>query len=266
MVSLLTQRDFRAVQNLPFCYLCGKKFADGDNINSDHVPPENIFEKKDRMPLKLLTHYNCNHAYRDIDEKIGQVIALRRGQVPALRNRKLKITYNLSTGQSALTNLDIEDAVWRWIRGFHAALYHHPFPPDDPAKGYRSGALQTPFHRTFRTPHGGVLRNILPQHRLCVQIIKENRAKNNLDRLVSNNGKLVYECVWREGDGNAGWVCMFALNICDWKDLGAVPGLPSCGCAGIYLLPSRVKPETATLAITLTVTVPNLEPLDPFGR
>jgi hypothetical protein len=208
MASLLTQRDFRLVQNLPFCYICGKTFAAGETKNSDHVPPENIFEKKDRMPLKLATHYHCNHSYRQIDEKIGQVIALRRGHVPAKQNRRLKITYNLSTGQSALTNLDIEDAIWRWIRGFHSALYHQPFPPDDPAKGYRSGALQTPFHRTLPTPYGGMLKPVLPQHQLAVRTIKENRARNNLDRLVSNRGKLVYECVWREADSNAGWVCI----------------------------------------------------------
>jgi hypothetical protein len=218
------------------------------------------------MPLKLATHYNCNHSYRNIDEKIGQVIALRRGHVPAKQNRKLKITYNLSAGHSALTNLDIEDAVWRWVRGFHAALYHQPFPPDDPAKGYRSGALQTPFHRTFATSHGGMLKPIWPHHQLCVRIIKENRAKTNLDRVVSNRGKLIYECVWRDADNSAGWVCIFALDICDWKDLGAVPGLPSCGCAGWYWLPSHAKPITGTQSANLSVAVPNLEPLDPFGR
>ena len=257
MPSLLTQQEFRLVQNLPFCYICGKPFAAGETKNSDHVPPENIFEKNDRMPLKLATHYHCNHSYRQIDEKIGQFIALRRGYVPAKQNRQLKIDYNLSTGQSALRNLDIEDAVWRWVRGFHAALYHQPFPPDDPAKG-RSGALQTPFHRTSPTLYGGMLKPVLPQHPLAVRIIKENRARNNLDRLVSNRAKLVYECVWREADSNAGWVCIFALDICDWKDLGAVPGLPSCGCAGWYWLSSHAKPITGTLSVNQSIAVPNL--------
>jgi hypothetical protein len=76
MVSLLKQTDFRGVQNLPFCYLCGQAFATGDSHNRDHVPPECIFALLDREPLWLPTHNACNKHYSDLDEKIGQLIAL----------------------------------------------------------------------------------------------------------------------------------------------------------------------------------------------
>jgi len=77
MVSLLTQRDLRAVQKLR-CYVCGKKFAAGDDKNRDHIPAQNVFAPVDRQPLWLPTHKKCNNAHELIDEKIGQLIALRR--------------------------------------------------------------------------------------------------------------------------------------------------------------------------------------------
>ena len=82
MVSLLRQSDFRSVQNLLFCYLCGRDFVAGDSKNHDHVPPECIFSRLDREPLLLPAHTACNSSYHLLDEKIGQLIALRYGRVP----------------------------------------------------------------------------------------------------------------------------------------------------------------------------------------
>ena len=80
MVALSSQRDFRSVQNLSFCYLCGKEFVAGDDINRDHIPPQNAFAEKDREPLWLPTHKKCNSAYELTDEKIGQLIARKYGK------------------------------------------------------------------------------------------------------------------------------------------------------------------------------------------
>src|SRR5437016_5499563 len=119
MPSLLTQRDFRAVQNLPF-YLCGKNFDPGDRKNNDHVPPENIFAKRDRMPLLLATHCDCNSAHKLTDEKIGQLISLKWGHAPSSpENWRLKLGRSPLVGLGAITNLNVDEAVWRWIRGFH---------------------------------------------------------------------------------------------------------------------------------------------------
>ncbi|MFZ0847119.1 MAG: hypothetical protein WAM62_15140, partial [Pseudolabrys sp.] len=75
MISLTTQKDFRAVQTLPFCYLCGNDFVEGDEINRDHVPAQSAIAKRDRDPLVLPTHVRCNGAHQLDDEKIGQLIA-----------------------------------------------------------------------------------------------------------------------------------------------------------------------------------------------
>jgi hypothetical protein len=81
MVSLLNQSDFRSAQNLPFCYLCGCQFVADDSQNRDHVPPECIFAQPDRESLWLPAHTACNKSYSVLDEKIGQLIALRYGKI-----------------------------------------------------------------------------------------------------------------------------------------------------------------------------------------
>jgi hypothetical protein len=63
MVSLLNQKGFQAVQNLPFCYLCGKDFVKADTINRDHLPARSLFAKEHREPLCLPTHVACNKSH-----------------------------------------------------------------------------------------------------------------------------------------------------------------------------------------------------------
>lgn len=142
MVSLRTQKQFRAVRNLPFCYLCGKTFETDDITNYDHVPPESVFAKVDRIPLKLKSHLKCNASFELLDEKIGQLIGLKHRQTPSDPNHhRLKFIRSPIPGVGAVTNLNVDEAVWRWMRGFHAALYLEPFPR------LRRGSLVTPFPR-----------------------------------------------------------------------------------------------------------------------
>jgi hypothetical protein len=44
-------------------------------------------------------------------------------------------------------------------------------------------------------------------------MIKLNRAFRNLDRIASNRGKLIYECVWAQTNGVGPWLCIFALDL-----------------------------------------------------
>jgi hypothetical protein len=90
MVSLLRQHDFQGLRKIPFCYLCGREFAAHDSRNRDHVPPECIFAPPDREPLLLPAHKACNKSYELLDEKIGQLIALRYGKVPADPRHQLR--------------------------------------------------------------------------------------------------------------------------------------------------------------------------------
>jgi hypothetical protein len=104
-----------------------------------------------------------------------------------------------------------------------------------------------------------------PQHRLVVQTIKINRAKRNLDSVHTHDGKLRYEAVWVQSDDGSTWLCFFGLDIYDWIDLGDTGAHPRRGCAGLYALPSRGYPQSATRAVSTPIIVPNLYPFDAFG-
>ncbi|HEY4048775.1 MAG TPA: hypothetical protein VGM27_18070 [Acidobacteriaceae bacterium] len=261
MPTLATQKDFRAVQTLPFCYVCGREFEDGDNINRDHLPPQNTFAKRDRIPaLWLPTHYDCNAAYKLLDEKIGQLISLKRYYQPSSpRHRRLRFSLFPRQGLGAVINVDVDGAIWRWIRGFHAALYRRYMPET------QMRALVTPLPRARNSAFGPVFDPLLPQHRVAVELIKTNRAKRNLDSIKSNNSKFTYECVWQQSDDKRAWACFFAMDIYQWKDLGGTGVQPSRGCAGLYILPSGQIPAAATQGTSTAILAPNLDPLDPFG-
>ena len=204
MVKIVTDKELRSVRDLPFCYLCGKKFEVFEDSNHDHVPPESVFSKTDRRQLKLATHYTCNHSQTDIDEKIGQFISLSRGHVPRqVQNRKLRFqTFQNTPGVAALQNLDVKEALWRWLRGFHTALYREYLSNDV------RGSIETPFVEGKITFRGVELEELKDQHLVFVEVIKYNRIKNKIDRIVCNNNKLIYECTWVEDDDGR-WMCFF---------------------------------------------------------
>jgi hypothetical protein len=264
MNVLLSDKHFRTVAELSFCYWCGKDFQPNDVANGDHVPPKAIFANPDRRrPLKLKTHVDCNSEHKLTDEKMGQLLALLHGKVPAVENQKLKFSIDRERGLGAVNNTDIEGSVWRYVRGFHVALYREPFPMPVPLPAVLSGALTVPLVKV--TADDLTDRMKQPQHRKIVEVIKTQRALGNLDRILSNNGKLIYECVWvQASDGR--WTCMFALDIYGWKDLGDTGMYPARGCAGIYIGKAGDPPPAASCHKPLAVTVPNLDPLDPFGR
>src|SRR5665213_2008212 len=114
MVSLSTQKDFREVQTLPFCYVCGRFFAADDKKDRDHIPAETVFHKHDRIPtLWLHTHRTCNAGHATLDQKIGQLVALRRYTVPNRRDRQLRFRM-FQSNVGAVENLDIRGVVWSW--------------------------------------------------------------------------------------------------------------------------------------------------------
>jgi hypothetical protein len=110
-----------------------------------------------------------------------------------------------------------------------------------------------------------MLDPIRPQHRLFVQAIKDNRARGNLDRVQCNKGKLTYECVWHQANNIGPWMCFFALDVYDWKDLGRTRLEPARGCAGAYVLPTGTVPAGAARGAVYAVQVPNYDTLDPFA-
>lgn len=262
MVDLITQKERRKVRDLAFCYLCGLEFAPQDDVNYDHVPPQSAFKVEDRDPLKLPTHKKCNHENHIVDEKVGQLIALRRRDLERpptnLRFRKTNIG-------TALWNLDVDAAVWRWISGFHAALYREPL------KFARTGLSDPPFVRSLVVPFPKASKEkrrldpLLPQHLKFVETIKINRFLGNLDRIHCNRGQLRYECTWSRYDGSNSWFCAFALDVSDWKDLGALTPSMARGCAGHYMTEDRIHPIHASISRSSGLILPNYDKADPFS-
>jgi len=265
MPLLETHKQFEEVLKLLFCYWCGNPILPGEVRDRDHIPPRSCFAKVDRsIPLALPTHKICNAAHNLDDEKIGQIIGLKYGQVPpSKRNRRLKFSriYAPNGNQAvAITNVDIRGAIRRWIRGFHAALYREPIPQNTVF------AIETPFPSASPKQHGPVFNPLrTPQHRMFVEVIKTNRAVRNFDRIQSNNKKLTYECVWDQADGGQ-WICIFALDLYGWKDLGDIKNFQARGCVGMYMTPSAIAPSLATKAKRLSLILPNYDKLDPFER
>jgi hypothetical protein len=265
MIRLETQKALSAVRDLAFCYVCSSTFGGGDITNYDHVPAQAVFASKDRQPLKLKTHSACNSDHSQIDEKIGQMIALRRGETPEPKNRKLR--FRRTNLGPALDNLDVDAAIWRWITGFHAALYRIPL------RLQPTGNAERPFVRSLVLPFPKgpkltrVVEPVRVQHLKFVETIKYNRLKGNLDRIECNKGQLRYECVWDHFDRRADqWCCVFALDVYDWKDLGAIPTDVARGCAGVYMPDGGCLPAEAAEAMRSPLIIPNYDRLDPFAR
>jgi hypothetical protein len=259
-ISLKVHRDFQSVRYLPFCYICGRDFIDADVVDGDHVPPRAIFNSRDREPaLKLKTHRACNVRLSVDDKKIGQLIALRRFEGPkSARDMALKFVHYSGTGV-AVDNLNVDKAVWRWVMGFHAALYRAPLLGN-------WHAITTPFPRGDKHYGAEQIRPIPKQHLLAVETIKYNRATGNIDQVVANRQQLRFECVWCQADDGVRWSCMFALDVYDWKDLGShTKEIPARGCAGVYALPDFSVPKGAAAGRPPTILIPNWDALDPFA-
>jgi hypothetical protein len=267
MIKLETQRALRAVRDLPFCYVCCNAFKAEDETDYDHVPASSVFAKEHRQPLKLKTHKSCNQGHQLVDEKIAQMIGLRRGAAPQPDNRRIQaLSTNLGV---AVINVDVDATVWRWITAFHAALYQSPL------RFEQTGVNDPPFFRTLVLPFPKASRitkrmePVRQQHLEFVKAIKNNRFKDNLDRIECNKGQLVYECVWdqftnRKNRSELG--CIFALDVCDWKDLGVIPLDVVRGCGGMYMIEGRGIPSGATRAVRSKLILPNYDRFDPFAR
>ncbi len=261
MPQLLTQSDVRHARDLPFCYLCGGSITSRDDRHPDHVPPKAIFAQVDRnFPLKVATHRACNTEHSITDRVIGQLIAVIHKQYPADGDLAIKYqVYNVDSSQTPLLGIidtNIIGQIGRWLRGFHAALYREFLPYET------LSAIHPPFPHGERNDNGSTIKNILDQQYQFVEVIKKNRLTRSLDRIVCNNGKLAYDCVWNRVDDGR-WICIFALQIYDWSKLADNYHFPERGCVGFYQ-PESGRPEIGTIGTELEFTIKNLEPLNAF--
>ena len=83
MPILNTQSSIKRARDLSFCYICGDLFGKEESNHPDHIPPEAIFDSKDRdFPIKVASHFKCNNSQSKDDEVISQLIAVVHGKQP----------------------------------------------------------------------------------------------------------------------------------------------------------------------------------------
>jgi hypothetical protein len=263
MVQIVSQRDLRAVRDLPFCYLCGVAFTGVESdveLDHDHAPPKAIFAMGDRNPpLKLKTHKACNGARSESDDLLGQLIGLRRGEAIGHPKRgRIGVAYDAQRDLAAVTNVPIEFEIWRWVRAFHAALYRE-FMPET-----RERAVTTPLPRAVTINGVIVPEPVKPQHYSFVATLRHNRSGGSVDVVCAYNGKLRYECVWVPDNSRTEWLGIFGLELCQWNDLGAAGDMPARACVGVYQRVDHQAPSGATLGVQPEHMNRALKYLDPF--
>lgn len=264
-VQLLTQKHFQNAQRLPFCYLCGQPLPAAKRERSrEHVMQTTLFLEADREPaLILFAHEECNRKESAYDQEMGQLVGLLNDLRPNEDHNKLSLDVQPapSGGETlVLTGIDFQAMIRRWLRGFHAALYREPLPS--------AGAFSTHPPLPSGRMEGDELKPdpIDPAHEKYVEVLKRNRAVNNLDRIICRNGKCRYECVWVRADGGQPWLCVFCLDIYDWIRLGDDNNFIPRGCVGAYARSDGGVPRHASTDSRLIFTVPNKDKHNPFAE
>lgn len=262
-IRLDSQRAFRPIQLLPFCYLCGEGFSAGAARNSDHVPPYSLFLPEHRdFPLILPTHVICNNGRSEEDQLVTQLVGTLRGRRPTPGDKKIPMvggTFSDGSTGGGVRGQDLPAIVRRWVRGFHAALYREPLSND------------SEFMTSIPLPEGrldGKTFRPVPMPDAILELVaelKRNRLTQTIDRVVCRKGYCRYECVWTQADGGQ-WLCVYALDIYDWKNLGDGEHFDARGCVGAYRPSTRLVPPTATCSTRLHFSIDNKDKFDPFGE
>ena len=260
----ITDRDgARRAQDLDFCYLCGQPFTDDNPPTKDHVPPSKIFDKEDRdFALWLPAHDGCNCEQSGDDELMAQLFGFVHGTPPS--ESKLKLEFqgmeDTLTGSQTVGLADpgLQNIVFRWIRGFHAALYREYVPDELPLR-----AIHMPFPSGRQLEDGLHWDDIRDQHPMVVEQLKKAHVADTYDAVVIRNEKCRYECTWGLSDRSEAWCCLFGLQLYDWSRIGDSSVAKGRGCVGMYVPPSG-KPATASRITRLEFPVPNVRTLHPF--
>jgi len=153
--------------------------------------------------------------------------------------------------------VELKQIIFRWVCGFHAALYNQPmgasgymlFPPlpEGQIKGRHVEPVPVP--------------DVIPH---LVKELKRNRLTGTLDVIVCRNDRCRYECVWSQADDGRR-ICIWALDLYGWAELGDITHFEPRGCVGVYWPDDGLIPATATLGTRLEFSVPRGERLHPFG-
>jgi hypothetical protein len=191
---------------------------------------------------------------------IAQFVGMVHGRPIAERGRKPKFAAGkfpdgtLGVGAA----IPLRPIIFRWICGFHAALYNEPLGPAE-----RFVFPPFPESRVGETMVEPVpIPDVVPHF---VDELKRNRLTGTIDVVTCRNGKVRYECVWSQADDGRR-ICIWGLNIYDWRNLGDINHFEPRGCVGMYHLKSGSVPRTAAIGTRLHFSVNRKDRLDPFAQ
>lgn len=260
MSDIVDQKKAREVKKLPFCYICGNPLQSGEVHDDDHVPPKNMFLASDRnFPIILRVHEQCNDAWQIADERVGFLIKILHGGDITKHSKKYKAEIaKAPDGRQfpLLGKIPLKPMIGRIMRAFHAALYHEFIPRNT------KNSILTPIPEAERTFEGVAVRKVPDQFRKVSDLLRSNIMARTTDKIISNNGKLHYECAWPQFD-NGQRFCIFALDIYNWRSLGDKISDEDYACIGAYFLNGHM-PSNATPATSIEVDFSSVPELHPF--
>ena len=159
--------------------------------------------------------------------------------------------------RGGVSGAPLTQIIWRWVRGFHAALYSEFLPENEPK------CIHAPFPHYVRIGSEVRAAPVFPQQLMFADLMRRNRLAKCLDRLECNDGQCVYECTWVRLDHGA-WACVFALDIRDWARLADRESFEARGCTGMYE-PAVGRPRAAAKCTDLRFEILSKNALDPFS-
>lgn len=260
MADIVNQKQAREARKLPFCYICGNPLKTGEVRDKDHVPPKNMFLIHDRnFPIILMVHGQCNDAWQTRDEKVGFLIDILHGVNITKHSNKYKVMIaQTQNGRQypLLGDIPLKPMIGRIMRAFHAALYHEFMPRST------KNTILTPIPEVEIANGGVKVKRVHDQFRIFADLLRSNIMARTTDKIISNNGKLRYECAWPQLD-NGQRFCIFALDIYNWRSLGDKISDEDYACIGAYFLNGHM-PKRATPATSIKVDFHSDRALDPF--
>ena len=262
MPMMDTQDALRKCAKLSFCYLCGKEFTPSEKPNRDHVPPRSIFATNDRCdPLILPTHEDCNGDESVGDEIVGQLVAVLHGKHPKKHRGRLKFGLTTLPGSKQdatfIYGHDLRPCIWRYVKGFHAALYKEHLEVNGKAN------VHLPFPEGHRQGNTVKYLPILDQQYTIADELRKSRIAKTIDRISCYQEKCIYECIWVKMNTGE-WHCLFCLRLYNWENLGDIHNFPKQGCVGAYCS-TKGRPASGTTGTLIDFPCPTEHPLDPFA-
>lgn len=261
MTDIVNQKKAREAKKLPFCYICGNPLQSGEVHDDDHVPPKSMFLTHDRnFPIILRVHKQCNAAWQIGDERVGFLIKILHGGDITKHSKKYKV--KIARAQDGrqfplLGNIPLKPMIGRIMRAFNAALYQEFMPQST------KNTILTPIPEAEITNGGVAIKKVPDQFRIFADLLRSNIIARTTDKIISNNGKLRYECAWPQLD-NGQRFCIFALDIYNWRSLGDQISNEDYACIGAYFLNGHM-PDGATPATKIKVDFPSIRGLNPFA-